>query len=247
MPNDATPTDDMSQATTPVGPDEAGEEPTGSGPTSPESVGSEPIDWAALREAAARRRARRRVVGGAVAVALVAAASVGVWLLSGDDEEPPARHTAELPTGFGAYRLADEGDSAWERIGWQENRDPTTKAARVTYRNTDKRKALAITLRLDPSIGVSDPNEDEDAVSQILGTRVTSDEVKSYDPGPIGGTLRCVRYEVADTTSARCAWGNDAASVTVQPVVTSGPRPSVGQTAKETRSFLDELRLREVE
>ncbi|WP_459247874.1 hypothetical protein [Streptomyces youssoufiensis] len=230
-----------------MGPDEAGEEPTGSGPTSPESIGSEPIDWAALREAAARRRARRRVVGGAVAVALVATASVGVWLLSGDDEEPPARHTAELPTGFGAYRLADEGDSVWQRIGWQENRDPTTKPARVTYRNTDKRKALAITLRLDPSIDVSDPTEDEDAVSQILGIRVASDEVKSYDPGPIGGTLRCVRYEVADTTSARCVWGNDAASVTVQPVVTSGPRPTVGQTARETRSFLDELRLREVE
>ncbi|MFF5718633.1 hypothetical protein [Streptomyces buecherae] len=74
-----------------------------------------------------------------------------------------------------------------------------------------------------------------------------SEDVENHDPGPVGGTLRRVRYAVADTTSARCVWGSKAASVTAQPVITSGPRPSVARTAKETRAVLTELRLREVE
>ncbi|MEU3963643.1 hypothetical protein AB0F42_28220 [Streptomyces buecherae] len=135
----------------------------------------------------------------------------------------------------------------WEGVGQAENRDPTARTAHATYRHPDRRRAFAITLDLDPVIDVSDPDEDDDAVSMILGTSVTSDDVESYAPGPLGGALRCVRYAVAGTTSARCVWGNKAASVTAQPVITSGPRPPVARTAEETRSFLAELRLREVE
>ncbi|MFE6776523.1 hypothetical protein [Streptomyces sp. NPDC057676] len=236
MTNDAAPADDMSQASSPAH------------PAASDDAGTPPLDWAALRATADRRRRRRRLVGGAVAAVLVATGAIGVWLVVGDDgSDQPVRHTAEFPTGFGAYRLADEGDSVWEQIGRTENRDATHRTARATYRDTNGKRAYAITLDLDPIIDVSDPGEDDAAVSMILGTDVTSDATRSYDPGSIGGTLRCVRYEVAETTSARCVWGNKAATVTAQPVITSGPRPTPDQTARDTRAFLAELRVSEAE
>jgi hypothetical protein len=108
----------------------------------------------------------------------------------------------------------------------------------------DGKKSFMITLELDPAVDVSDPGEDDDVISALLNTPVNSGEVKSYDPGPIGGKLRCVRYEVSNATSSRCVWGNDTATVTAQPVVSSGPRPTPSQTATEVRSFLAELRIR---
>ncbi|MFG3258834.1 hypothetical protein [Streptomyces sp. NPDC048172] len=212
----------------------------------PDEPSPPPIDWAAVRERRDRRRARRRVIGGVAGAVMVAAASAGVWSLTGDEEKPPEKHTAKMPRGFGEYRLAGKGESLWERFGKEDNLDPAEKTAHASYLRADGKKSFAITLDLDPGIDVSDPGEDDDAVSAILGTSVASGEAKSYAPGRIGGKLRCVEYAVAKTTSSRCVWGSEAATVTAQPVVTSGPRPTPGRTAAETRSFLAALRIRAV-
>ncbi|MFH8469160.1 hypothetical protein [Streptomyces sp. NPDC017991] len=186
---------------------------------------------------------RRRRIGGAVGVALLATVSIGVWIATGGEEKPPVRYTAEMPAAFGDYRLAGPGESLWDKTGVGENLDPTSETAHATYVRADDRKSFIITLDLDPVADVSDPGEGDDFVSVILGTSVDSGEAKTYDPGPIEGKLLCVQYEVADTTSSRCVWGNGTALVTAQPVVTSGPRPTPRQTATEVRSFLGELRI----
>ncbi|WP_344533679.1 hypothetical protein [Streptomyces albiaxialis] len=177
---------------------------------------------------------------------IAAVAVVGVLIGTGDEEERPKRYTAELPRGFGPYRLAGEGESLWARFGKRDNLDPSKGIAHASYLGREGgRKSFAISLDLHPVADDSDPVEDE-VVSELLGTRVESGRAKRYRPGPIGGKLRCVEYEVARTTSSRCVWGDGRATVTAQPVVTSGPRPTPGKTAAEVRAFLAELRIRAV-
>lgn len=203
------------------------------------------IDWTAIRARAAQVRRRRRMIGGAVAVALVAGASIGIWLATGDEKREPVKHTAKMPTRFGDYRLAGEDDlSLLPGTEGGEHLDPTKEIARATYVRADGKKSYRVTLELDPTVNVSDPLEDDDLVSALLETRVDSGKVRSYDPGSIGGKLRCVKYAVADTTSSRCLWGNDTATVTAQPVIPSGPRPTPDQTARDVRAFLAALRIR---
>jgi hypothetical protein len=206
-----------------------------------------PIDWAATRERQARLRRRRKVIGGAVAVVLAAGAAVGIWLATGGEEEAPVKHTAEMPTGFGEYRLAGKDEnSLWSASHGGDNLDPTKETAHATYVRPDGKKSYMVTLELDPSVDVSDPGEDDDVVSALLNTRVDSGKVRSYDPGSIGGKLRCVKYGVANTTSSRCVWGDDTATVTAQPVIPSGPRPTPDQTAADVKAFLAELHVRPV-
>ncbi|NBE50765.1 hypothetical protein [Streptomyces boluensis] len=231
MPNDVPPADAMPQASASA---DSHDRPL------------PPIDWAAVRERKDRLRKRRRIIGGTAGATLIAAVSIGTWITAGDEKKQPIKHTAELPTEFADYRLAGQGQSLWDKTGTGENLDPSSRTAHATYVRADSRKSFMITLDLDPSIDMSDPGEGDDAVSALLGTSVESGEAKSYDPGPIGGKLRCVRYEVANTTSSRCIWGNHAATVTAQPVITSGPRPAPRQTAAEVRTFLAELHVRAV-
>ncbi|MFI1415173.1 hypothetical protein ACH4Y0_35360 [Streptomyces sp. NPDC020707] len=179
-------------------------------------------------------------------VALLAAVSTAVWIATRGEDEPPVRYTAEMPSAFGDYRLAGPGESLWDKTGIGENLDPTTETAHATYLRADDRKSFIITVDLDPVADVSDAGKGDDVISTILGTSVESGEAKSYDPGPIAGKLLCVQYAVNGTTSSRCLWGNGTALVTAQPVVTSGPRPTPGQTATEVRSFLSELHVHSV-
>ncbi|MFD5701361.1 hypothetical protein [Streptomyces lasiicapitis] len=223
------------------------ESPRGSASAGPDAGHlRQPIDWTATRERAARLRRRRTVIGGATALVLATGASIGIWLATGDEEKAPVKHTAKMPTAFGGYRLAGKDDkSLWSTTGG-DNLDPTKETAHATYVRPDGKKSYRVTLELDPTVDVSDPGEDDDVVSALLNTRVESGNVRNYDPGPIGGKLRCVRYEVAGTTSSRCVWGNDTATVTAQPVIPSGPRPTPKQTARDVRSFLAELHIRPV-
>ncbi|MEU8953532.1 hypothetical protein AB0C93_04430 [Streptomyces sp. NPDC048518] len=207
-----------------------------------------PIDWAAARERTARLRKRRRVIGGAVAVVLVAGAGVGIWFATGDEDEAPVKHTAEMPVGFAEYRLAGKDDeSLWSTTHGGDNLDPTKERAHATYVRPDGKKSYAVTLELNPTVDVSDPGEDDEVISVLLNTSVDSGKVRNYAPGPIGGKLRCVKYEVANTTSSRCVWGNNTATVTAQPVIPSGPRPTPAQTAADVQAFLAELHIRPVE
>ncbi|WP_369213151.1 hypothetical protein [Streptomyces flavofungini] len=190
----------------------------------------------------ARRRKRRRMVGGAVTLALAATAALVLWQTTKKRDEPPVRHTAQVPTGFGDYRLAGKDDkSLWSATHGGDNLNVNEETAHATYVGSDGVKSYMVTLELDPSVDVSEPGEDDDIVSVLLGTPVDSGQVRSFDPGQIGGTLRCVEYGAAATTSSRCVWGNSAATVTAQPVVTSGPRPTPEQTARDVKLFLHEL------
>ncbi|WJV46913.1 hypothetical protein [Streptomyces flavofungini] len=233
MPNAGTPSDETPYVGEPAGPNARQLD--------------QPIDWAATRERAAWLRRRRKMIGGATAVVLVAGASIGVWLSTRNEEKAPVKHTAEMPTGFGDYRLAGKGDkSLWSATHGGDNLDPAKETAHATYVRPGSSKSYMVTLELDPPVDVSDPGEDDDVVSALLNTSVDSGKVRSYSPGSIGGTLRCVEYGVANTTSSRCVWGNDAATVTAQPVITSGPRPKPDETAKDVRAFLAKLRIRPV-
>lgn len=175
MPNHGTPADGAPQASASTGPDA---EPLG-----------QPIDWAAARERRARLGKRRKVIGGAIAVVLVAAAAVGIWLATGDGEKAPVKHTAEVPTSFGEYRLAGKDDkSLWSATHGGDNLDPTKETAHATYVRPGSKKSYMVTLELDPSVDVSDPGEDDEVVSALLNTRVDSGKVRSYDPGSIGGS-----------------------------------------------------------
>ena len=233
MPNHGTPADGAPQASASTGPDA---EPLG-----------QPIDWAAARERRARLGKRRKVIGGAIAVVLVAGGAAGIWLATGDEEKAPVKHTAKMPAGFGDYRLAGKDDkSLWASTHGGDNLDPTTETAHATYVRPDGKKSYMVTLEVDPTVDLSDPDEDDDVLSALLNTRVDSGRVRNYSPGSIGGKLRCVKYGVANTTSSRCVWGNDTATVTAQPVITSGPRPTPDKTADEVRSFLAELHVRPV-
>ncbi|MEU6990930.1 hypothetical protein ABZ953_09790 [Streptomyces sp. NPDC046465] len=235
MPNPGTPA-----------PSDVGDAAHVSPPAAPEAGPlGRPIDWAAARARTARLRKRRKMIGGAVAVVLAAGAAVGTWRAVGDEDEPPVKHTAQLPVGFGDYRLAGKGDkSLWSATRGGDNLDPTKETAHATYVRPDGKKSYTVTLELDPSVDVSDPGEDDDVISVLLNTRVDSGTVRNYAPGPIGGKLRCVEYEVANTTSSRCVWGNSTATVTAQPVIPSGPRPTPKQTATDVQAFLAELHIR---
>ncbi|MFI6090822.1 hypothetical protein [Streptomyces sp. NPDC051218] len=187
------------------------------------------------------------MIGGAIAVTLMAGAGVGIWLAAGERDEAPVKHTAEVPVGFGDYRLAGkDGKSLWTSTHGGDNLDPTKETAHATYVRPDGKKSYMVTLELNPTVDVSDPGEDDEVISVLLNTGVDSGKVRNYAPGPIGGKLRCVKYEVADTTSSRCVWGNDTATVTAQPVIPSGPRPTPAQTATDVQGFLAELHIRPV-
>ncbi|MEU9191066.1 hypothetical protein AB0D14_42565 [Streptomyces sp. NPDC048484] len=207
-----------------------------------------PIDWAATRERTARLRKRRRGIGGAIAVVLVAGAAVGIWLATGDEDEAPVKHTAEMPVGFAGYRLAGKDDkSLWSATHGGDNLNPTKEKAHATYVRPDGKKSYMVTLELNPPVDVSDPGEDDEVISVLLNTSVDSGRVRNYAPGAVGGKLRCVKYGVANTTSSRCVWGNNTATVTAQPVIPSGPRPTPAQTATDVQAFLAELHIRPVE
>ncbi|TGB08406.1 hypothetical protein [Streptomyces sp. MZ04] len=175
--------------------------------------------------------------------------SIIVWVATGNEEKPPpTKRTATMPARFGEYRLAGKDDeSLWTATHGGDNLDPTIETAHATYVHPDGVKSFMITLDLDPIVDDSDPGGNDDVISALLNTPIDSGAVKTYDPGSIGGKLRCVKYAVKNTTSSRCVWGNDVATVTAQPVVTSGTRPTPGQTATEVRSFLAELHIRAVQ
>ncbi|WP_031516201.1 hypothetical protein [Streptomyces sp. NRRL F-5123] len=194
-----------------------------------------------------RGRRRNRIIGIATAVVVIAGGITTWVVVAGGGDDKPVKHTAVIPTAFGEYTQAKPDDSLWERIGG-DNLDPLKKGgARITYTAPDGTGAM-VTVEVDPPDYVSDdgthhgPGSDS-FTKQLLGVDDLSG-VREYPAGKADGKIPCVDISARNVTTTKCAWQDEAASVTYYPVRNGkGIVDHTGATAESLRAFLDALKI----
>lgn len=185
------------------------------------------------------RRRRRTFLAGAVAV-LVVAGGISWWVVSANKEHKPVKHTAVLPTSFGAYTEAKPGDTEWTALS-NVNTDISKGSVDLTYRAADGKAAL-VTVELDPPIAADVSGGSDDALSALLGTTVDSGNVTTSPAGSAGGKIQCVDITAGKGAFTKCFWQDETATVTFVPVL-DHHTVVAKDVAADLRAFLDALKI----
>ncbi|NUS16992.1 MAG: hypothetical protein HOY69_37280 [Streptomyces sp.] len=190
-----------------------------------------------------RRRHRRRITGAVTAVVVVAG-GVTAWVVAANSgDSAPVKHTVVLPKTFGAYTLATKPeDSMWKTIGGDSPNPKEGGEARITY-TASGGKAAAVTVRADPVATLTPDDSSDMALSQLVGSHVTTGKVTSHPAGAVGGTIKCVDYSVEGTRGyTQCMWQDKAAAVTFVPAQ-SGHTVVSTSAASDMATFLAALKV----
>jgi len=185
-----------------------------------------------------RRRRRRTWIVGGVALVVVAG-GITALVVHANQDHTPVKHTAVLPTSFGAYTEAKPGDTEWAGLS-DVNTDITKGSVQLTYRAADG-KAAKIAVSMDPSASQLARTSD-DVIAGIFSTSAVPGQSKTYPAGKLGGTFECGEVTVGNGVVTYCIWQTEAARVTLVPVLNHYAVVSKDAPA-DLRDFLDALKI----